>query len=100
MGRRPHEQAVIDHFRDHLALTTGRVWQASPDEVATLKNRRNPDCEFTSPGQVPIIADVCRLYPLGSHQVDQAQRGKLIERLMPEFKREGLGGLMIELPPV
>jgi hypothetical protein len=41
-----------------------------------------------------------QLFPLGSHQDDQAKRAKLIERLKPELRREGLGGLMIEAPPV
>lgn len=49
---------------------------------------------------MPIVADICSLFPLGSHQDDQAQRARLIERLLPELKREGLGGLRIEPPPV
>ena len=100
MSRRLHEQLVIERFVDHLAHETGLVWCPSPDEVCTLKNRRKPDCEFTCPSQVPIVADICRLFPKGSHQEDQAKRAKLIERLKPELRRQGLGGLMIEPPPV
>src|SRR5690349_13795267 len=100
MSRRPAEQAVIDRFVDYIARETGLVWQPSSDEVSNLKNSRTPDCEFTCSGQTPIVADICSLFPLGSHQHDQAKRAKLIERLLPELRREGLGGLMIKPPPV
>jgi hypothetical protein len=100
MSRRQHEQDVIGRFVNYLVRRTGVDWHPSPDEVSTFKNSRKYDCEFTFPGQVPIAADICSLFPLGSHQDDRAKRAKLIERLGPELVREGLGGLMIGLPPV
>lgn len=100
MSRRPNEQVVIDRFVNHLARETGLAWHPSPDEVSTRKNSRKPDCEFTCPGRVPIVADICSLFPLGSHQGDRAKRAKFVARLRPEFQREGLGGLMIDPPPV
>ncbi len=100
MSRRSDEQAVIDRFVDYLLCETGLAWAASADEVSTNKNGRKPDCEFTCPDQRPIVADICKLFPLGSYQDDQAKRAKLIERLTPELRLERVGGLMINLPPV
>jgi hypothetical protein len=100
MPRRPQEQAVIDRFVEHLQQVTGLTWEPSPDEVSTRKNNRNPDCDFTSPGQKPIVADVCSLFPLGSDPRGQAMRSKFVERLLPELRREGVGGLMIDPPPI
>lgn len=67
MARRPHEQKVIDRFAAHLGASMGRLWNASRDEVSTGKNARYYDCELTSPRATPIAADVCSLFPSGSH---------------------------------
>ncbi len=100
MARRPEEQAAINEFVVHLDCETGLTWQPSAGEVQTSKNNRKYDCEFTCPGNVPIAAELCDLYPLGSHRGDQAKREKLIGRLRPEMVKAGLGGLMINLPPI
>lgn len=68
--------------------------------MPTLKNSRKYDCEFTSKELVPIAADICSLYPVGSHQEDQAKRATFNNRLLPELKKLGIGGLMIQTPPV
>jgi hypothetical protein len=100
MARRDLEQEVIDRFAEFLFKTTGRLWKPSADEVSTLKNKRKYDCEFTCSDALRIAADVCSLFPLGSHQGDQAKRQKLIARLTPEVRKHGLGGLMLTMPPV
>lgn len=100
LARDVQEQEVIDRFTAYLAQVTGRTWEFSPDEVSTLKNARNYDCEFTSAGVLPIAADVTALYPVGSNQKDQAQRAKLNARLLPELRKVGLGGLIIRTPPI
>jgi hypothetical protein len=100
MARRAHEQSVINRFAAHLAEVTGRVWKSSPDEVSTGKNARYYDCEFTSPGSTPIAADICSLFPVGSHPKEQAKRARFNDRMLSELRSVGVGGLMIETPPV
>jgi hypothetical protein len=100
MARRPEEQAIIDRFAMLLATNTGRQWQPSATEVPTLKNDRKYDCEFTCPGKVPIAAEIASLFPLGSHQEDRAKRDKFARRLRSELEREGIGGLMLEIPVI
>jgi hypothetical protein len=95
------EQATITRFVKYLASLTGLGWHASDDEVPTYKNNRNYDCEFTCSGEiVPIAADVCSLFPLGSDQEGQGRRAKFNARLFSELERQGLGGLLIEPRPV
>jgi hypothetical protein len=100
MARRPHEQKVIDRFAAHLGASTGRLWNASRDEVSTGKNARYYDCELTSPRATPIAADVCSLFPSGSHPKEQAKRARFSERLLAELRNVEVGGLMVETPPI
>jgi hypothetical protein len=100
VSRRPDEQVVLDRFAEYLKRETGMIWNASKDEVPTLKNRKMYDCEFTCPGEVPIAVDICALFPLGSDHEYQAKLAKFIDRLEPELQRAKLGGLMIQAPTV
>ncbi len=98
MSRRKNEQEVINRFLFFLNQVTGREWEASSDEVPTGKNNRSYDCEFTSRGVTPIAADICRLFPRGSNQGQNAARRTLNERLLSELRKAGQGGLLIKTP--
>lgn len=98
MSRRTNEQEVIKRFLPFLRQVTGQEWEPSPDEVSTGKNNRFYDCEFTSLEVTPIAADICRLFPRGSNQGQNAARQTLNERLLRELRTAGRGGLLIKTP--
>jgi hypothetical protein len=100
MARRNQEGSVINRFAAHLAEASGRVWKSSPEEMPTGRNARYYDCEFTSPGCTPIAADICELFPIGSSPGEQAKRAGVNDRLLSALGNLGVGGLMIETPPV
>src|SRR5260370_16581236 len=100
MARKTREEVVIDSFVTYLSEETRNMWQPSGDEVGTLRNNRKYGCEFKWDGQMPSGVEICCIFPRGSHPDEKAKRAGLIKRMKPELKRQGVGGLMLELPPI